>query len=267
MEQVFNFESSSCIIPDGTSKKDPYDYRVQGYWVLKLPDRLIAVKIDHPNGAFRILAASLVGRGFNLEQAISQAHSYFYGEKMPFRAYVAKADREGVGVNCLNAETEEGLSKMMKFFVSNDCVDSRYKESFASFLAREQIVGTYYTQFSAGFPCQSHVVGVYNEDKAIACIIALFRDCKADYKLLKNFADVLARNIVHYLPIFLKGARLHRSDLLRLPGFKPWFIKQELLYASGEIKAVDVDGSSIMAYLKSKEFWHATPDMIHYFKI
>lgn len=264
MEQVFKFKNSRCIIPDGTSKKDPSGYRQKGYWVLKLPDRLIAVKIDHPNVAFKILAASLVGRGFNLEQAISQAHSYFYGEKMQFRAYVAKADREGVGVTCLKAETKEGLSKMTEFFVSNDC----YKESFASFLAREQIVGTYYTQFSAGFPCHSHVVGVYsNENKTITCVTALhIWHCKTDYNLLKNFADVLARNVVHYLPIFLKGDSLHSENLLRLPGFKPWFIKQELLYASGEIKAVDVYGSSIMAYLRSKEFRGAILDIIEYFK-
>lgn len=79
MEQVFKFEKSSCIIFDGTSKKDQFDYRVQGYWILKLQDRSIAVKIDHPNNAFKILAASLVGRGLSLKQAISQAHSYFYG--------------------------------------------------------------------------------------------------------------------------------------------------------------------------------------------
>lgn len=184
---------------------------------------------------------------------------------MPFRAYVANAYRGSAGVTCFVAETKEGLSKMIEFFVSDD---GYYAERFVSFLAREQIVGTYYMQFSAGFPCHSHAAGVYsNEDKTIACIIALSRDCKADYKLLKNFADVLAKNIVHYLPIFLKGASLQRSDLLRLPGFKPWFIKQDLLYASEAIKAVDVYGSSIMAYLKSKEFRHTTPDMMHYFKI
>lgn len=266
MEQVIKFEKSSCIIFDGTSKKDPSGYRQKGYWVLKLPDRLIAVKIDHPNDAFKILAASLVGRGFNLEQAISQAHSYFYGEKMQFRAYVADADRGGVGVNCFMAETEEGLSKII------DAVSDgkgHYKESFASFLAREQIVGTYYTQFIAGFPCHSHAAGVYsNENKTITCVTALhIWHYKTDYNLLKNFADVLARNVVHYLPIFLKGDSLHSENLLRLQGFKQWFIKQELLYASGEIKAVDVYGSSIMAYLRSKEFRGAILDIIEYFEI